>query len=253
MVRLSNQERRRGGPSRASGRTGCERGTVRGEALEPRTPPRSPVPSPPTPKHPQSPTIPPCPPTAHPRPQSSSPRPSSSLAGAPRARLPPLPGHGGRSPRKKLQGGRVGPPNAATVAPPSHVAWRLFLAPFARPLFPIYRLFRGCFARHSFRAWAERNQPALAQQPPTCAPLSDARTTTRFQPAPHPVAELPRINLKPVSTPRPATAGTDPPEKNARRRNESTRTGGRPALDPLRRKPIMAPSQPRWTCHVLDR
>ena len=64
----------------------------------------------------------------------------------------------------------------------------LFHPPSPRPLFPIWRLFRGCLARHSSRSCAARLKPAFAPQPPSCAALypRNPRFKSKLHPIPSP-------------------------------------------------------------------
>ena len=99
------------------------------------------------------------------------------------------------------------PPTAAAASTPQGVGAEpapakagglpcLFRAPPPQLFFPIWRLFPGCFARHSIRSCAARFQPAFATQPPSCAAFWPPRTTVPIQAAPSPAAMQPRVNLK---------------------------------------------------------
>ena len=106
----------------------------------------------------------------------------------------------------------------------------LFHPPSPRPLFPIWRLFRGCLARHSSHTCAARFQPAFASQPPSCAPLPapKSRFESKLRPAPSPVNLHSTSKLhRAIPGPGHALPGTGGPGKKSEERNQTNRIAAR--------------------------
>ena len=99
--------------------------------------------------------------------------------------------------------------------------WRLFYPPPPRPLFPIWRLFPGCFARPLSSIWTPRLKPTFALQPPSCDPLLAPTTAVSIQAAPSPVAFQPPFNLKAAPS-LPGPWGAAPRHSRAGKKTRST-------------------------------